>query len=49
MISCATSAEPLVPLKIKNLQSSRKLTAGAACNSNLDHFSGQKLCFDLAT
>ena len=38
MISCATSAEPLVTLRIGHTQTGGEPTAGAACNGNLDHF-----------
>ena len=38
MISCATSAEPSVTLQIRHPQTGGEPTAGAACNSNLDHF-----------
>lgn len=37
MISCATSAEPLVTLQIRHTWTSGEPTAGAACNGNLDH------------
>ena len=44
MISCATSAEPLVTMQIRYIQNSGEPTAGAACNGNLDHFLLSRHC-----